>query len=85
MALREFNFLWALPVYPIFEEEKSNELDKKAVKQKSHKKNRKNKYNCYKHRLREINNLLAFPNIAGRLLKKTLVLFQGIETTKEIR
>ena len=33
-ALRELNARWALPVYPVFEDEKSNESDEKSVKQK---------------------------------------------------
>ena len=38
-ALRERNALWALPVYPIFEDEKSNRSDQKSVKQKITKEN----------------------------------------------
>ena len=33
-ALRELNALRALPVYPVFEDEKSNRLDEKLVKRR---------------------------------------------------
>ena len=33
-ALRELNDRWALPVYPVFEEEKSKASDEKSVKRK---------------------------------------------------
>ena len=33
-ALRALNAQWALPVYPVFEEEKSNVLDEKLVERK---------------------------------------------------
>ena len=33
-ALRALNVRWALPVYPVFEDEKSKASDKKLVKQK---------------------------------------------------
>ena len=37
-ALGERNALKALPVYPVFEEEKSKDSDEKLVNQKSYKK-----------------------------------------------
>ena len=52
-ALRAINARWALPVYPVFEDEKSNGSD-----QKSHKKERpQDYYNCYKLRLKAIKKL----------------------------
>ena len=33
-SIRTLNALWALPVYPIFEDEKSKALDEKSVKRK---------------------------------------------------
>ena len=33
-ALTELNVHWALPVYPVFEDEKSNGSDEKSVKRK---------------------------------------------------
>ena len=39
-GLISFNALQSLPVYPVFDDEKSNGSDKKSVKEKSHKKDR---------------------------------------------
>ena len=65
-ALRALNARWALPVYPVFEDEKSKALEEKSVERKIAKK-RKDKYNCYKLRLRAINHYTPKSTI---LLKK---------------
>ena len=47
---------WALPVYPVFMDEKSKASDEKSVKRKNRiKKDQQDYYNCYKLRLRAIN------------------------------
>ena len=54
-ALRELNAHCSLPVYPVFEDEKSNGSDEKSVKRKiALKKDKQDKYNHYKFLLRAI-------------------------------
>ena len=51
----KLNARWAVPVYPVSKNEKSNGSDEKSVKRKIAKKDQQDQHNCYKIRLRAIN------------------------------